>query len=235
MKFKRLITMLLVLVLVCTFSIAFIGCDKDDGKEVSTLTGTFRYDQAIKTIETDQADNSLRIYNSAQNAGGTNLYCSVYPFNTVNGSKVCYTVSQSLKLKRDYSYSYQYSIKLTNSEEWGKDFARIEVQMNGTFTFLQSEILGEYAVTLSNPTVGAMNVYGSTVSGEGSIYAWNIKSAPSYSVDVEYELSLNPTYSSTRYLSGRTVTVIRTDKQLLDDIFYQDVMNDIALYSDYTF
>lgn len=204
-------------------------------------------EQGIEIIEyytpagekTDLGD-SLRVYNTQEAAAVSgDMYCSVYPFNTVSGSRISYTVNQSLKLKKDFTYVYSYSIILTNMEDWGKDCAKIEVSMAGTFT---GEEIDEdnpdtslYSVKLSDPVSGTQKIYGSTVSGEGSIYAWTINASATYSLDVETEKSIDPEFSFNRYLTGRTVKVDKMEKALDDDIYYSDILNDVAPYSECAF
>jgi len=230
---KKLLIFILSFALLSLCLFGGMGCnDNDDKKPTSSLTGTYT---SLEAIKKNSLNEELRIYGKESDATGGNLYCSSYPFNTVNGSRVCYTADQRLKLKRDFTYNYQYSIKLTNSEDWGKDFATISVQMSGTFSYRSSDTIDDYEVTLENPTQGTLSIFGCTVTGESNIYAWTIKSSASYVLNIEYELSLNPEMLFNRYIKGRTVMVNKPDKELTDDIFFADVMNDIAVYSDYTF
>ena len=218
-------------------TIGFLTYCNNDTKEeenYSSLIGTFTFDRSIKQ---DAKNEDLRIYNTLDNAVDNNLYTSnVYPLNTVNGTKVCYSYQQSLKLNRNFSYRYVYSITLTNSEEWGKDFAMINVEMEGTFSFVKNNEY-EYAVTLSNPTSGLERLYGCTISAEGSVFAWTLSNVPSKEVDIAKELSLNENYNYSRFTKGRNVVVERRENEriLTDNIFYYDVLNDLALYCDYSF
>ncbi len=238
MKIKRFLTILVSLITITSCVLSLTACNddgnKNDSGSVSGLTGTYTYEQVVLTTDNNGTVEDLRIYNDATNAKAEHLYCSVYPFNTVNGSRVSYTIEQRLKLKRDFTYNYQYSIKLTNMEQWGKDFAMISVQIIGEFTYVQDS-LDDYTVTLANPTEGSYEIYGANVTGEGSIYAWNIKSFASYVVNITDELAINPDYSYNRYIIGRTLTVNKLEKTVADNVYYKDVMNDIAVYSDMSF
>ena len=226
---KKFILSILSLILALPLLFSFAACEEE--AETSSLIGSFTYSDAIKTNE---ADGDLRIYGNESEATDGNMFVTKYPFNTITSAKVCYTVDQRLRLKRDFTYNYQYTITLTNGEEWGKDCAQIAVQISGTFTY--ASIDGDYyEVTLNDPTEGTQTVYGSTVGIEGSIYAWNLNTAESYVIDVAHELSLNADYEYNRYLKGRVLTVVKSDKEVYDDIYFRDIMNDIAPYSDYVF
>lgn len=202
--------------------------------EYSKLTGTYTFDDSFNK---DSLGNDLRIYNKIEDAVNNNLFTSnYYPLNTVNGTKITYSYSQSLKLKRDYTYLYEYTITLTNGEEWGKDFASINVLMNGTFAYTSDDNIN-YLVDLSNPISGNMELYGFNINGEGSVFNWTLSLVSNFEIDIEYELSLNEEYSYNRFIKGRTVTCIKTeeDRILSDNIFYYDILNDIAPYCDYNF
>ena len=139
---KKIILSSLVLML-----LSLSSCNKNDNSsssvtndDYSILTGTYTFDKAIKK---DKNDQDLRLYNTLKEAKDGNMFTSdYYPLNTVNNTKVCYAYQQSLQFKRDYTYHYEYSITLTNSEEWGKDFATIKVIMEGTFvpTLLEEDL-----------------------------------------------------------------------------------------------
>ncbi len=199
----------------------------------SALFGTFTKDMAIKKDRTDQEDNQLRIFNDITKAVNGHLYTSdIYPLNTVNGSLVCYSYEQSLKLNRDYTYSYVYQIKLTNSEQWGKDFARMEVEMKGMFDFVSLKE-DTFQVTLENPESGSQKIFGSTITGEGSIFAWNLSTVASFT----YSFQSKPETPLNRYVSGRTVQVVKNidERSIEDDIYYFDILQDMGPYFDYTF
>lgn len=216
--------------------LSLISCSNNTQIEEnhSKLIGTFTFDKAIKT---DENGNSLRIYNNLEDAINNNMYTSnIYPLNTVNGSQVCYSYQQSLKLNRNYSYRYVYSIKLTNSEQWGKDFALINVDIEGTFTYEKVNDF-EYEVVLENPTSGSEKIYGANVTSPNNIYSWNLANNPSLEINIEKEINNNQEYIFNRYIRGRKVTVEKNenDRILQDNIYYFDVMNDIGLYCDYSF
>lgn len=217
--------------------IGLVSCGNSGSSSESTsfsgLTGTYTNDVAIKK---DNKGNDLRIYNNLTEAVDGNMYTSnAYPLNTVNGSKVCYAYVQSLKLKRDFTYEYEYTITLTNSEEWGKDFAIINVDLGGTFTYT-SQNEESYRVTLSNPTKGSLDIRGATITMTQNIFAWNLNNTSSYHIDIEHELMMFENYSYHRLIQGRIVEVIRNgdDRVLNDNIYYYDIMNDVAPYCDYT-
>lgn len=228
-----------LLILSLSFSALLLSCGKNNNNSselinFSSLTGTFTKDKAIKT---NSLGEDLRIYNNLDSISNNDMYTSsVYPLNTVNGTKVSYSYSQSLRLKRDYTYEYSYIITLTNSEEWGKDFASLEVDMKGIFEEPISSDELNYSVKLLDPTEGTMKIYGCTISGEGSIFAWSKNTAATYSLDIGYELLLNSEYDYNRFIEGRLVTCIKGEDRILeDDIYYHDILNDIAPYCDYTF
>jgi hypothetical protein len=200
------------------------------------VTGTFTSSVTVQenTKTAEDADTALRVYGDKGKATDGNMYVTAYPLNTVDGAKIQYKYEQRLKLKKDFSYSYQYTITLTNGEEWGKDFATMSVQMNGTFTYEESDS-SEYTVTLGNPVAGTQTISGITVTGEGNIFAWTANNAPTYTLNIESELSADENYRFDRYLAGRTVKVDKTEKSVEDDLFYADILDDIAPYSDYTF
>ena len=236
---KRKINKLLALsflVLPCML----VSCGEEETPEenYSDLTGTFTYDIAVRKNDKDE---DLRIFNTTEDAVNGHLYTSnYYPLNTVNGSKVGYSYQQSLKLKRDYTYEYQYTITLTNSEEWGKDFASINVELSGTFEY---EMLSEdlesairtYSVTLNNPTSGKETIYGITVTGLESIFAWNLNTVASYELDIASALELEKeNFEYNRLIKGRQVEVIKGEERVLtDNIYYYDIMTDIGPYCDY--
>ncbi len=228
---KQRIAAMILAALSLASAFALSACGEEAPQtETSALSGTFTHSEAIKK---DAANQDLRIYNQAS-AADNNLYCTVYPLNTVNGSKVCYSVDQRLKLKRDFTYNYQYTITLTNSEEWGKDFSSISVQIVGTFTYQTTDGVN-YQVTLQNPAEGTQTIYGASVSGEANIYAWTLNSTAGKIVDIAYELSLDASFKYDRYTCGRSVSVSKLEKSVGDDVYYRDIMNDIAPYCSYTF
>lgn len=236
---KKLLSIILV-VLIATALVIFVGCNDEqttEPTEKSGLIGTFTYSESIRTSNVasgNEFDRALRLYGSEQDAVNGNLWCDVYPFNGIQGSRVSYTYDQRLQLKRDFTYIYQYTITLTNSEDWGNDFARMNVVMEGKYTY-QDNGSGEFSVTLDNPYAGTQTVYGSTSSSSSNIYGWSINSTATYVENVETELATNSDYQYNRYLTGRRVAVNKEEKSVFDDIFYRDIMNDIAVYSDYTF
>jgi len=236
---KKIILSSLVLML-----LSLSSCNKNDNSsssvtndDYSILTGTYTFDKAIKK---DKNDQDLRLYNKVEEAKDGNMFTSdYYPLNTVNNTKVCYAYQQSLQFKRDYTYHYEYSITLTNSEEWGKDFATIKVIMEGTFvpTLLEEDFetgVRKFEATLNNPTSGSETIYGMTIVGEGSLFAWNLNSAATYELDIALALNENEDFIYNRLIKGRKVEVLRGEERVLtDDIYYYDILKDIAPYSDY--
>lgn len=236
-KFLSIFSILLIAV----FAMAvFVGCTEDENyvpTEKSGLIGTFTYSESIRTndIVSDNAfESALRLYGSEEAAKDGNLWCDVYPFDSIQGSRVSYTYDQRLQLKRDFTYIYQYTITLTNSEDWGNDFARINVVMQGKFAYAESGA-GNYTVLIGDPYAGTQTVYGATAVRLGDVYGWTINSSATYVEDVAAELALDEYYAYNRYLIGRELTVNKDEKSVSDNIFFRDIMNDIALYSDYTF
>lgn len=227
-------------IIAAAFALALAACSKGDNAPAaakSGLIGTFTYSDSILTcddLNDDGNKKELRMYNSEERAVGGNMYCTVAPFNTIDGSRVSYVYDQRLRLKRDYTYAYQYNITLHNNEDWGNDFARLSVSIEGTFVY---ELVGgsEYAVRLNDPTIGTLTVYGATAIRPNDIYGWSVSSSPTYIEDVAAELERDANYIYNRFLAGRNVRVNKDEKALYDDIFYRDIMNDIAPYSDYTF
>lgn len=162
--------------------------------------------------------------------------CSTeYPFSTINGRGILYSYSQTLTLKRDFSYIYTYSIALTaHEDEWGKEVANISLTLNGTFSF-EDEGDGEnYTVILSDPESGTEAFTAPTVVGEKYISNWTPSVTESFRRDIAYERSLSSDFVYDRYTRGRKVRVDRSEKSLSDDVYFTDIMNDLAPYSDYT-
>lgn len=236
---KKIILSSLVLML-----LSLSSCNKKDNsnstsnEDYSILTGTYTFDKAIKK---DKNNQDLRLYNTINDAqNGENMFTSnYYPLNTVNNTKVCYAYQQSLQFKRDYTYHYEYSITLTNSEEWGKDFATIKVIMEGTFvpTLLEEDLesgVRKFEAILNDPISGSETIYGMTIVGEGSLFAWNLNSAATYELDIALALNENKDFAYNRLIKGRTVEVLRGEERILtDNIYYYDILKDIAPYSDY--
>lgn len=232
---KKIVLVLLTAVMCMTLA----ACkNKDDSQatEKSGLIGTFTYSDSISTSEVvgNEWESALRLYGSEEAAEGGNMYCTVAPFDTIQGSRVRYTYDQRLRLKRDFTYLYQYNITLNNAEDWGNDFTRVAVSVSGTFSY-ESSGNDVYTVRLENPTSGTFTVYGTTAVRPGDVYGWTINSAATYIEDVANELARDSGYSYNRYLAGRSVTVDKTEKAVTDNIFFRDIMNDIAPYCDYTF
>lgn len=231
---KRLICGLLSAIFAC---VLLAGCGEETVEaERSKLIGTFTNAETVRTNALASAEgNELRLRGDKEAADENgDLYCTVYPFDTIDAPRVSYAFEQRLRLKRDYTYSYQYTITLTNSEDWGNDFARISVTAEGVFNYTAGPD-GSYTVLLLSPTEGNFTVYGATASRPGDIYGWTINSSPNYIEDVQAELASDPDYAYNRYLCGRAVKVWRENKTMEDDIFFRDVMDDVAPYCDYTF
>ena len=211
---------------------AVAACAPEEEAPRSRLIGTFTDSD---TISINAAGTALSLYGSEAGASAGDLYCTVAPFDALNGVHVRYGYEQRLKLKRDYTYYYQYSITLNNAGDSGKDFAQISVIMEGTFTYEEADETGNrYAVTLEDPTSGTFTIVGATAQFE-DIYGWVKQSAPAYIMDIADELARSGDAAYNRYTLGRDVIVMKEEKLLQDDIFYRDVLNDIAPYSDYTY
>lgn len=216
---------------VCAAGAVAACAPAEDGPR-SRLIGTFTDSD---TISSNAAGGDLCLYGSEAGAENGDLYCTVAPFDALDGVRVRYSYEQRLKLKRDYTYYYQYSITLYNAGDAGKDFAQISVVAEGTFSYEEADETGNrYAVTLQDPTSGMFTVVGATAQFE-DIYGWVKQSSPAYVVDIAAELMRSGDAAYNRYTRGRSVVVMKEEKLLLDDIFYRDVLNDIAPYSDYTY
>ncbi|MCH5157130.1 MAG: hypothetical protein J1G02_04565 [Clostridiales bacterium] len=237
---KKFLSITIAVLIAFSALVLLVGCKDENNTqptEKSGLIGTFTYSESIRTSEIvsdNPFESALRLYGSEQDAANGNLWCDVYPFNGIQGSRVSYTYDQRLQLKRDFTYIYQYTITLTNSEDWGNDFARMTIVMEGNYSY-QDSGSGVYTVTLTDPYAGTQTVYGATAVRPGDVYGWTINSSATYVEDVVAELSQNADYSYNRYLKGRDLVVNKEDKSVIDNIFYRDIMNDIAVYSDYTF
>ncbi len=258
---KRLLALLIALTLACTGA-ALAACAKEEEPPRSGLTGTFNYNEILRTNkvfnEKTGEYEAMKLWGGAGRAQKAeqdgDLYCTVYPFDRfgsgVDGAAiVSYGVTQRLRLVRDFTYTYRYTIELKNAQSEGLVFAQIVVSFSGTFTYTDpAEEQGSYEVTLSDPTAGTLSIYGATVSREPiaptDLYFWTMNGAPSYVLDVADEIRRDPAFEPNRYLKGRTVHVKRggpqedgstTESVVTDDIFYQDIMNDIAPYCNYTF
>lgn len=205
----------------------------DDKAEQSSLIGTFTYNEAIgqqawtlqMTRDLEKQDTDTVKY----------VYCTVYPQTIAEGSPVCFTIDQRLKLSRDYTYRYQYTILLSNPQDWGAQFARFVVDISGTYTYNEN---GEdtYSVTLSAPLSGTETIYGSTLS-RTDIYGWSMHSSADYVLDIETARAADENFIPDKHIAGRVVTVEKSQEgnSVSDDIFYRDLMNTLALYSDYSF
>lgn len=193
----------------------------------SELHGTFTYQETINrglTITHREASEfaaSQRQY----------LFSNFYPINAgCEGTPVAYNMDQRLKLNRDFTYSYEYSVLLSNPGDWGGQFARLAVSITGTFEYVRGSET-EYSVLLSDPTGGTETIYGATLGFTG-IYGWSMHVQPDLILDFSL-LSARDGYVCDVYARGRVVTVDRASHALGDDVFYPQLLNDIARYSTY--
>lgn len=211
----------------------------------SGLRGTYTKTQII---DKNYQNSDLRITNDASSVATTgNLYSSnYYPLDTVNGTKVNCTIKQSLKLNKDFSYLYQQTITMKNTESvWGKEFAQIEVESRGTFEYenttdMSQEEITEltYSVSLSKATSGSLKIYGCSISGEGSIFAWTIQTNPTFELNIAKAVSQND-FDYTSYnglLNSKTVEVRKGEEKVIEDNLYSPyLLAIVAPYCEYTF
>ena len=217
----------------------FTGCNQTSEEvveKVSPLRGTFTNNEVIIT------NFSSSIVND-----GNYLYCSLYPQSLVPSDpnrKVAYRINQRLKLNRNYTYNYEYSIRIGNGGDWGNlEMAKLYVNITGTFTFTNiytenGEIeTNSYAVSLSNPTGGKEEIYGSYLSNPNDFYSWNIHNEADYVLDFS-SLNKNGNYQFDQYVKERKVLVTKAviegeENVIEDNVFYPYIMNDLGKYSTY--
>ncbi len=215
-----------------------IGCGGgEDTTEKSKLSGTYTYSEAIG------ADKSLYMTTSLFNAKDQvrkYLITTVYPMRMhtdlnndgTEDQTLCYTIDQRLKLNKDYTYIYEYTILISNPNDWGGKVAQVAVNMSGTFTYLEDTSEdGIYKAYLSNPTAGTQEIYSFDVVGSGS-YGYSIHTAPDMVIDLGYLATLSH-YDFDKYTCGREVVVNKTEKSVIDDVFFYDVLDYVAPYCRY--
>ncbi len=250
---KKAIPFAVMSLVVCTSACIGTACssgkDKDKGKydgPVSELIGRFsnNEDKNITLSNDKEKEGTLKpiVDNETQQVLEMRPYLytsNFYPLNTiVEEDDIIYKSQQTLRLKRDYTYTYQYDIVLNKKfESSNKDVAKIEVTLNGTFDYLTGESDGsgtQYTVTLSAPESGEKVIYGANIALEGSVAAWTVANSASYALDLA-DADQNGNYVFDKYTEGRTVSVVKGFENVLeDDIFFTDVLEEIAPYCSYT-
>lgn len=224
---KKIIASLSAVMVLTAFCLQILpACGNGGQGQISDLIGKFTYSAETEVLLTN--DSAKMLQGSAED-GKPYIYTSdVYPLNTIVEETVVYSVSQTLRLKRDYTYEYVYDILLKKVTQSGNtELARIDVSAKGTFEYEQNFDV-DYTVNLSNPDDGEELRYGASIADEGNIYSWRLSSAANYRLDIgRLSKGAEPRYD--RYVTGRSVNVERgEDKVLYDDIFYKDLLEDIA-------
>ena len=198
---------------------------------VSGLIGTFTKNEAVGQ---QQGTLVLTKDTSKQDGNGVRyLYITRTP--GASEQPLCYTVDRRLKLSRDYTYNYQYSIILSNPRDWGRQFAKLSVEMNGTYTYTQSEDdIESFSVELSNPTSGEESI-SSYRRWNDDAYNWYPHSGADYVLNIETALAADERFEYNEYIAGRTVTVVKgaDDRTVQDDIFYSYILDTISAYCTY--
>lgn len=208
--------------------VALVGCSNDGGdvEKKSELFGTFTYQETLGlgesrlVITSDKSKTGDRKY----------IYSTVAPLEHIADTNVSYNMDQRLKLNRNYTYKYDYTITLTNPGDWGAQFARLVVSVTGTFDYRETGD-GMYSVMLGDPTGGTKTIYASNINGAG-IYDWSMHSRPDLMIDyAAAELVENFQYD--KHVAGRIVRVDRNTKTLGDDIFDENLLDEITGYGSY--
>lgn len=225
----------LLLIALCILPIVS-GCGSNGNNEtssnipVSSLRGTFIYKDSITT----QLMKTFR--------DGDYLYSTTYPQTLMREEQqILYRIDQSLKLNRDYTYNYRYTIILGNPGDWGNlEFANLSVNISGTFTFkeMTNKVDESYIVSLSNPTSGTEEIYGTNFNNPADIYSWTRHSQVDYVLNIEQVLDVDPSYQFDQYVKGREVIVTKakddTESNVVsDDVFYPFILDDIGDYFTY--
>lgn len=236
MKKKFLKIQAFAVAAVMTLPFALSACSGDGGnKEESKLIGKFTSSSDTECVLTDDY-SLLGSYNyDDKTKDRPYIYTSdIYPLNTVSGESVNYAVSQSLRLKRDYTYEYVYDVMLRKVTQSGNtDLTKLEVNCKGVFTYEAADAFDTvFKVKLAAPSEGEELRYGATIALEGNIYSWKLNSTANYRLDAATDEEGN---GVDRYLSERSVLVERGEERVLyDDIFYGDILGDIAPFCNYT-
>lgn len=225
---KRKFGMMIALMTVCLAILSMVACQNESESDESALRGTFTYSEIINQglyithLQPDEVENNDRQY----------LFSNVYPINSGSeGTAIAYSIDQRLRLKKDYTYSYNYTILISNPGDWGASSAKLVVNITGTFEYVASADENEYSVLLSNPSGGTQELYGSTFSSS-NIYGWSMHSQPDLELDYSL-LSKLDNYEYDEYVCSRVVAVNKSTKVLTDDVFYSEILNYIAMYSNY--
>ncbi len=218
-----------------TFSLlSLCACGKEETVKKSEVRGTYTYSKVYGQ------DKSLHITSDATFAASEYKYeyllATGWPEKAGDGQSISYAIDQRLKLAKDYTYFYEYTIALANPNDWGGSVASISVSMAGTYTYIEKTDTEnkEYTVTLSNPVSGTRTVYASTITDAKSIYNWTKHGDPDLVEDLAY-LSTLPSYNFDKYTCGRKVKVTNDGENLVlsDDIFFIDILMDLAKYNNY--
>ncbi len=238
MKFNKFIKTFLLIVFSAIICLTAVACGNAPEASKTTnkvLSGTFNYKEEIG------ADKSLKMTDELVKAREHNkkyLVTSFYPMrgHAVNDDQaICYTVTQRLKLKRDYTYEYDVSILLSSPNDWGGQTAEINVLMYGDFTYVEDTNEDRiYTVSISNPTAGTQSITGFDVTGS-HINNYAKHGSPDMVIDLGYLATL-PNYSFDKYTTGRTVIVNKNkgvENNLTDDMFFFDVLDYVAPYCGY--
>lgn len=195
----------------------------------SELFGTFTYQETlglgnskIQITHDLEKDTSNRNY----------IYSTTYPLNhNCEGTNISYNMDQRLKLNRDYTYKYDYTILLSNPGDWGRTFARLQVNIAGTFDYRTTDNGKTYSVMLSSPVSGTQTIYAFSIRSQG-IYDWEIHNKPDMVIDYS-AVNLLDNYSYDKYVASKIVSIDKANKILNDNIFFTDVMDYICQYSTY--
>ena len=188
-------------------AVALVGCGGDEDNstptEKSGLIGGFESTESRDIVITN--DSSLIGLENENNI--PYVYSSdTYPLNTVTDIGLKYNTYQKLRLKRDWTYEYTLEILVRMvSVQSNIDLLKLEATTYGTFEYTDNSN-DNYTVTLSDPTSGKENRYGSYITGEGNIFSWKLSTSPNYTFDVEtFANAEEPEFD--KYISGKTVAV----------------------------
>ncbi|MCH5157138.1 MAG: hypothetical protein J1G02_04605 [Clostridiales bacterium] len=226
---KRTFSIFAIVMIVMLSVTLLAACGgNNDTQEQSALRGTFTYSETI--------NQGLRVTNKLPGDVEVNnkqyLFSNVYPINYGNeGMAIAYGIDQRLKLNRDFTYNYDYTILISNPRDWGGTNARLVVSITGTFVYAEGANANEYSVLLSNPTGGTEQLFGATITSQDN-YGWYIHSQPDLTLDYSV-LSKLASYQYDQYVCSRVVSVNKTTKLLSDNVFYPEILNYIAMYSNY--
>ncbi len=217
-------------------TVALVGCtgggeETEAPKERSELVGGFESTESRDIVLTN--DSSLIGMENEHNI--PYVYTSdIYPLNTIEKEGLKYNTYQKLRLKRDFTYEYNLEILVRMvTVQSNIDLLKLEATTFGTFEY-KDNANDNYTVTLSSPTSGVENRYGSFIIGDGNIFSWKLSTSPNYSLNVENVLeSEEPEFD--RYIATKTVAVEKyeTERILYNTVFYTDFVQDMAEYCSY--